>query len=392
MTFLSRITRIAAVLATSAAFAGLAQAGGTNAGTNVSNTFTLDYSVGTNAQPTITNDPASGIPGAQVQGTPTQFTVDRLIDLTVVELNSPLTVAPNSTANRQIFRLTNLGNDNQAYDLTTAIAGGGTYTPGSVTLYYFVDTNGNDTLDGGETLVAYSPGDDTADIAPDGRVIVYVDSDVPATAVDGNTASIVLTADTLNPVTSLEAGFTGVAGVPVVADAGGNDLVNLAENVLADGAGSTDAANAGDHSATGVLNVASADLVATKTITVFEDQPANDAACIALTAAVAGDQYSVPGACIQYVIQVENTGSTAASALDILDQLPAEVTFLSASLATTTATGFADDPAIAGAGPTLSAPASGTNCDGVANCTIQLNDAILAAGEIGQIRIWAKVD
>ena len=178
----------------------------------------------------------------------------------------------------------------------------------------------------------------------------------------------------------------------VVADAGGNDLVNLAENVLADGAGSTDAANQGDHSATGILNVQSADLVASKTITVFEDVPASDAACIALTAAVAGDQYSIPGACIQYVIQVENTGSTAASALDILDQLPAEVTFLSASLATTTATGFADDPAIVGAGPTLSAPASGTNCDGVAACTIQLNDAILSAGEIGQIKIWAKVD
>jgi len=50
---------------------GTAFAAGTAAGTTVSNTFTLDYSVGTTPQPPVTGD------------TPTNFVVDRLIDVNV---------------------------------------------------------------------------------------------------------------------------------------------------------------------------------------------------------------------------------------------------------------------------------------------------------------------
>lgn len=393
MAYLNTFKRLAGLAAVSAVLAGAAHAGGTNAGVSVENTFTLNYEVGNTAQPTITNDTDTTIPGATVQGSETVFTVDRLIDLTVTELNSPLTVAPNSTGNRQIFRLQNLGNDNQAYDLTTAVVSGNTFTPTNFTISYFIDLDGNDTFDSAtETLETYTPGTATEDIAKDQRVIIYVDSDTPASAADGNTASIVLTADTLNPQTSVETGFAGTAGQPVTADTDGNDLVNAAENVLADGAGSTDNANEGDFSATSIQNVEAATLAASKSITVFEDQPANDAACTALTSAATGDQYSVPGACIQYVIDVNNTGSGDATTLVIFDRMPAEVTFLAASLSTTTATGFADDPDVAGTGPTLAAPAGSEDCDGSSNCGIQLDNAVLAAGENGQILIWATVD
>jgi len=51
--------------------AGTAFAGGTTAGTTVTNTFTLNYNVGTTPQPPVTGD------------TPTTFVVDRLIDVNV---------------------------------------------------------------------------------------------------------------------------------------------------------------------------------------------------------------------------------------------------------------------------------------------------------------------
>jgi len=61
--------------------AGTAFAGGTAAGTTVTNTFTLDYNVGTTPQTQVTGD------------TPTTFVVDRLIDVNVAP-NAGTSVAP----------------------------------------------------------------------------------------------------------------------------------------------------------------------------------------------------------------------------------------------------------------------------------------------------------
>lgn len=393
MVKLQKFSRAVGVLTSTLALAGAAHAAGVNAGTSVENTFTLTYEIENNAQPTITNDTDTAISGANIQGTETLFTVDRLIDLTVETLGSELTVAPNSSDNRHIFRLTNLGNDNQAYDLVTALPGGNDYVPANISIEYFIDLNSNDAFDSGtETLVTYTLGTATADIAKDQRVIMYVESDVPVTAADTESAEIILTADTLNPVTSVEAGFAGTAGVAVAGDSDGNNLVSVAENVLADGAGSTDSANQGDFSATASQTVQAPNLAASKIIVILEDDPADDAACTALTAAASGDQYSIPSACIQYVIDIENTGTGTASALVIFDRLPAEVTFLQAILTTSSGTGFADDPDVAGTGPTVTAPGSSQDCDGSSNCGIQLDDAILGPSQDGQIRIWATVD
>ena len=97
---------------------------------------------------------------------------------------------------------------------------------------------------------------------------------------------------------------------------------------------------------------------------------------------------------MEYIIEVENNGATAsATNLVIDDILPAEVNFIAASLATTTTTGFADDTGVAGAGPILTVPTTpaDSDCDGATTCVIQLSDAILDAGEVGQIIIRAEV-
>ena len=77
----------------------------TQAGTSVSNTFTLDYKVGGVDQPQIDST-----------ATPTLFTVDRLVDLTVTS-NGDNTVAPGATDEELVFSVTNEGNDTQAYSL-----------------------------------------------------------------------------------------------------------------------------------------------------------------------------------------------------------------------------------------------------------------------------------
>jgi uncharacterized repeat protein (TIGR01451 family) len=384
MAYLQSLFRAAGAAVLAAGLAGAAHAAGTDAGTTVSNTFTLDYDVGGVAQPTIDNTAA-----------PTEFTVDRLIDLTITTLDPTQDVAPNSSDNVIRYRLTNLGNDVQAYDLSVSTAGS-TYTPSNVDITYFIDLNNDGVLNGAEVLETYTPGNPTVDIAPDQNVVVRVESDVPTSTPDGETATLTLTADTLYPTNgaSLDGNCTPALcpeGTPVAADSDGNDLVNAAENVLADAAGSTDAANQGDFSAAGTLNVVAPTLAASKTVVMLDTDPASEAACNALTAPAAGDQYSTPGSCVQYIISITNSGSGTASNLSVADRLPAEVRFLKAELATTTGTGFADDTGIAGAGPSLAAPGAPEDCDGSTNCLVDLSDAILAAGENGQIRIWTLV-
>ena len=111
--------RAIAALGALVAMAGAAYADGTDAGTSVENTFVLNYEVEGVVQPPITNDtdPPTQPPGAIVQGTPTLFTVDRLVDLTVAAVNSPLSVTPGASGPNAtlVFEVTNTGNDTQSY-------------------------------------------------------------------------------------------------------------------------------------------------------------------------------------------------------------------------------------------------------------------------------------
>ena len=125
------------------AIAPLSAQAQTNAGTVVSNTFTLDYEVGGNAQPQIT--PPSD----------TTFTVDRIVDLTV---SNPFdgTVAPGAVTDvanvdeRVVFAVTNDGNDNQAYSLSLANVTGDDFDVTTLGATIFTDTNGNGAFDAGE--------------------------------------------------------------------------------------------------------------------------------------------------------------------------------------------------------------------------------------------------
>lgn len=358
----------AGVTALSMAMAGTAAAEGTAAGTNVQNTFTLDYQVGGVDQPTIDTGPGG-------TNTPTEFTVDRLVDLTVAS-NGDNTVAPGATDEQLVFSVTNNGNDTQGYVLSLVNEAGDDFDASGLTItYYFEsgDSVGFDANDTAGTAYTYTPGSGlaTEDLPADAIIWVVVEGDIPTSGSvsDGDTADVTLVADTV------EAGSPGVAGVPVTADTDGNDL-GTAENVLADGSGTAnEGANAGDHSATGTYIVAAATLNASKTVTVFSE---DGTGCATIPGTASGG-YAVPGACMEYVISVTNTGATAsATGIDLTDVLADEFTFVAAARSAQLT------------GGTFSTPATNADCVSGA-CTVSLTGASLAAGQTGTVTIRVEV-
>ena len=407
------LKRILVVAAVSALCSGAAYAANTltDAGTSVSNTFTLDYDVGTVGQPTITNDNVSPPPGAIVQGTPTLFTVDRKVDHIITATNSTLTSPPGTNVTLT-YELENEGNDTQAYSfsLDDLDGGAGTFDGTIVSITYYIDTDddGDFSDETGVVIVQTVIGDDpdtdpvdvTGDVPKGVKVLVEVVATIAGGVADTETDDITLVAEARNPTAwSIETVGVGEEEEVTLATAGANTVLGNAENVLADDTGVAAAEAAGDadglFAVTGIIQVQSPDLSASKSVTAVKEPGVSvPSVTDCSTATPVANAKAIPGSCIEYVIEVENTGATAtAENLDIQDILPAEVTFISATLATTTATGFADDAAVAGVGPTLTVPAANTDCDGTgATCNVILNDAILAAGEIGQIKIRALVD
>lgn len=427
-TFTRSLAAGAVMVAGAAMFAGTASAQNTTANTAVENTFTLDYQVGTVSQDQITNDTSLAGPGVIVQGSETTFTVDRKIDLTVVETNSPNTVTPNQTSQALTYVLTNLGNDNQTYSVDLLRNGSDEFDAvlNPTTIAYEVfDEFGTSLGTGTVTEVAAGTATTTAaqrtiDVPPNGTVTFTVTANIPSGLTDGDQDAITLIAETRDPTDWVSGPpatptvtATGTAGALTRDDSdttGGNDTTNAqngaADNVLADGSdaavtGDTD--NDGKFGAIGAYVVASPDLFAIKSVSVIATEPT---AC-ATQSAAAGEQYSVPAACVEYRILVANTGATAtASNLNISDTLPAALTFVGASLVVSSYTdatpttftgtnGFEDDPVITGTtGPLLQLDGgalSTTDCTGT-NCVVTLTDAILAAGEVGEIVIRATVD
>lgn len=341
--------------------AGSAHAQLTPAGTNVQNTFTLTYDVGGVTQPIIdTSDPSD-------PNGPTEFTVDRLIDLTVASQGDN-TVAPGATDEELVFSVTNDGNDTQAYSLTLIEEStGGTDTidtdaPTSATpLVYYID-DGDGIFQPGAadgSAVTYDPAN-PPELGPDDVLWVVVEQNIPTSATDGDQADVSLVADTLEPAASPN------AGDPVTGDGDGNDLTGAAENVLADGSGtSNEVANAGDHSATGAYVVAAADIEASKAVTIHSE----DGTGCAVIPGTATGGYSIPGACVEYVITVENTGSSAATDIVINDVLADELDFAGAVFGGEFTGGSFTSPAL---------PAANTDCTGGA-CVINLTGASLPA-------------
>lgn len=270
-------------------------AAGTDAGTSITSTFTVNYEV-------------SGVPQAEVTPAYTPFVVDRRVNLAVTADNSPLTVAPNAQDRVLTFTITNSTNAPIDVGLAIAAAAGDDFDP--TTLGVFVE---NGTTPGG-----YQAAEDIAtfvdELAEDDTVTVYVVGDIPGTATDGQTGEIVLTA------TAKAAGSSGTEGADLAETAALDDPA-LVENVFGDGAGSTDAAEDGKISATGVYSVTATTISVSKTSTVVSDPFSGTT-----------NPKAIPGATIQYCISVVNTGATAATNVAVDDAIPVGTTYVAGSI------------------------------------------------------------
>ncbi len=287
----ARLLGAASTFALAAFSASPAMAAGTSAGVTITNEVDVTFQVGGVTQNTVeTSD---------------NITVDRKVDVTVAEVGGATTqVSPGQTQQVTTFEVTNLSND--TIDLDLSVAQPTTDDFDVTNVQFYVDNESGGTVgsfDATDQLVTFLD-----EVPEDDTVTVFVVGDIPLGQVTGDVAEVILTAN------AHAAGAAGL-GAELTATAGANTAG--VDTVLADGAGDTDAANDGAFSDTDSYTVSAAAVTAVKTSTIISD-PVNGVT----------NPKAIPGAVVEYCIAVSNAaGSAAATNVNIVDSLPAQVTF-----------------------------------------------------------------
>lgn len=307
MTRTSKMLGAAGTL-TLALLATNAHAAGTTAGSTITNTASVSYTVGTVAQTAVTASDT--------------LTVDRRINLTVAEFGSPSTtsVTPGQTAAVTAFTVTNTSNAVLDFALaitqpttgTTAHGGTDTFDVTAASVKFYVDNPTTGTVgsyDAGDALVTYLD-----ELAVDTTRTVFVVSDIPIGQVNGDVAGITLTA------TANAGGTAATQGAPLVQTTTAN--TSGMDTVFADAAGATDGARDAAFSARDDYTVSSALISVIKSSTIISD-PINGTT----------NPKFIPGAVIQYCIAVTNgSGGAAATGVGVNDPLPGTVTYVTSSI------------------------------------------------------------
>lgn len=281
-----------------------AHAAGTLAGTVVSNTATVNFSVG-------------GVPQTAVNSAAANFTVDRRVNLAVAEDGAVTTsVSPGSTDRVTKFILTNTTNDTLDFSLGAAQDAGGTAAHGgtdnfnATNVRIFVDN-----VSGGGTVGTYDPGVDTLtyvdELVADTSRAIFVVVDIPLGQANGDIAGVTLTA------TAAAGGVAATQGSDLSQTVGGNTAG--IDTLFDDAAGDTDAVRDGRSSDDDDYTVSAATITLTKSSRIVSDP-------------VRGitNPLVIPGALVEYCIAVANTGSAAATGIAFSDTLPGDVTWAAA--------------------------------------------------------------
>jgi uncharacterized repeat protein (TIGR01451 family) len=309
------ITRFKLALAASLMLGALPQAyaAGTTAGTSVNNTATVDFTVG-------------GVAQTQQNSTTATFLVDRRINLTVAQVGGAATsVVPGATAQVTTFTVTNNSNSVEDFALAATQQAGGTAPFGGTD--NFNATNVKVFVESG-AHAGYQAAEDTAifidELAADANKTVYVVVDIPAGQSNGDIAGVTLTA-TAAQSTDVNGQYVATAGSlaanAVQTNTSSADVANFVDTVFGDVAGQTDAALDGKHSAGSQFNVVTATLTFTKSSTVVSD-PFNGTT----------NPKAIPGAIVEYCLDVANTGAVAANAIVLTDVIPSNTTYSASTI------------------------------------------------------------
>lgn len=304
-------------------------------GTVVTNTISLSYTAGGN---TI-EDPAAAT---------ATFSVDRKIDLAVTGLNAGAIVYAERSQDEAIlsYRVENLGNDPTGFDINIVDTGalGLTYDPLGAgmagTWHVVISDNATPGL-GIETLYDINGTVNVGDVPPEGAFFVHIYANIRDDAEDLDQRDFEVTATALDAGTNnptVEVRGEGLNGLNIVfADLGLNGFETAEQSLI----------------------ILAPDLTAIKTVAVISENLDGAFNC-ETGAPVAGAEATIPGACVQYTISVTNapSASMAASDIEIVDALPAQVTFVtldSGNFDTVTETGGVITGSIASLAPGVTA-------------------------------------
>ena len=291
MTRSSRMVALAAGTAMIALQSAPAVAEGTNAGTSIRNTATIDYRVG-------------GVNQTAVTASDT-FSVDRKVNFVISRVpDVTTTVVPGQSGAVIAFDVTNLSNDTIDLALAAAQASGDNFDADNVTIFVGA---ANSTFNGTQNQTNLID-----EIAEDATVRVFVVSNIPINRRNADVANLTLSA-------TARSGNTPGAQGGVITTTTGPDTDDV-ETVLADGAGPDDGVRDGIVTARGSYTVTAATLAVNKASRVVSD-PINNTA----------DPKAIPGALVEYCIAVSNAaGSAEASNVIVTDVLPADLTYVGA--------------------------------------------------------------
>lgn len=255
-------------------------AAGTRAGTTISNTASASFDNGSGTQTIDSNR--------------VDLRVDELLDVTVASGNpSDVPTTPGATNQVLTYSVTNTGNGQEAFRLSTiANVGGDNYDP--VVTQIYID-NGDGVFDA-STDMLYNAGANDPVLDPDQSVRVFVIATTPGTVTDGNRGIVTL-------VAAAKTG-TGAPGTTFAGQGeGGGDAI----------VGSTGA----DGQDNGAFRVSAATVTLVKSAAIVDPF---------------GGSEPVPGATITYTIVATVAGSGSVNGLAITDNIPADTAYVAGSI------------------------------------------------------------
>ncbi len=257
-----------------------AEAAGTRAGSTISNTASASYDTGGGTQTVDSNQ--------------VDLRVDELLDVTV-DSSDPADVptTPGATAQLLTFSVTNNGNGEESFALSTVANGGGDDYDPAVTQIYI--DNGDGVFDA-NTDTLYTPGANDPVLDPDESVTIFVLSTTPGGVADGDRGTVSLVAASRTGTGAPGTSFAGQGE-------GGGDAV----------VGSTGA----DGQDQGAYVVSAATVSLVKSAVIVDPF---------------GGSEPVPGATITYTIVATVAGSGSVNGLAITDNIPADTSYVAGSI------------------------------------------------------------
>jgi hypothetical protein len=315
-----RVTRGAslAAIALAAAFGGQAALAATAANTTISNLATLNYNVGTVPQDKIES---SSTGNKTSTGSPTTFLVDNKVNPVVTTQDTKAVSAiPNQLAVVTTFKVANAGNASQDFYLTIGNASGGAV---------FTETDDANFADLSKCKLQIGAGAAVAapaftnPIAAGADVTVQVLCDIPKDLADEKVVGVYLMAEARDP----DPAKRGTALV----ESTGVDAANTVDTVFADDEALDDTTGTllgkrnAKHSARSGYKIVTAILTVKKTVAAICDELNFNT-----------NPKSIPGAYVQYTVEIKNDGKGVAQLTTMADDLDTYVTFAKDAVNTVT--------------------------------------------------------